>query len=92
VFQIDEKGEFTVQFYDYGNVETCKHEDLRSTLYMTEVPQLCHKGFFSVILPVQGRFADAGLCAQNNNYTNYYSIYLDYEKWEMADTLARHDT
>jgi len=60
MFQIDEKGEeFTVQFYDYGNIEACKHEDLRSTLYMTEVPQLCLKGFFSAILPVRRRFVDA---------------------------------
>ncbi|CAI6344252.1 unnamed protein product [Macrosiphum euphorbiae] len=52
ILKIDEKGEFTVQFYDYGNIEKCKHEELRSTLYTTEVPRLCHEGFFSAILPI----------------------------------------
>ncbi|KAE9534553.1 hypothetical protein AGLY_008643 [Aphis glycines] len=50
--EIEEKVEFTVQFCDYGNIETCTHENLRSTLYMTDVPQLCVKGFFSTILPM----------------------------------------
>uniref|UniRef100_A0A2S2NKN9 RING finger protein n=2 Tax=Schizaphis graminum TaxID=13262 RepID=A0A2S2NKN9_SCHGA len=52
ILKKNEKGEFSVQFYDYGNVETCTHEKLRSTLYMTDVPQLCVKGYFSTILPI----------------------------------------
>lgn len=50
--EIEEKVEFSVQFCDYGNIETCTHENLRSTLYMTDVPQLCVKGYFSTILPM----------------------------------------
>ncbi|XP_029343661.1 uncharacterized protein LOC100158953 [Acyrthosiphon pisum] len=52
ILKINENGEFTVQFYDYGNIETCTHKELRSTLHTTEVPQLCHRGFFSAILPI----------------------------------------
>ncbi|XP_025195551.1 RING finger protein 17-like isoform X2 [Melanaphis sacchari] len=52
ILKKDENGEFSVLFNDYGNVETCTHEKLRSTLYMTDVPQLCVKGYFSTILPI----------------------------------------
>jgi len=40
ITKVEENGKFTVQFLDYGNIETCSHEDLRSTLYMTDIPQL----------------------------------------------------
>lgn len=39
-------------FLDYGNIEICHHDNLRSTLYMTDIPQLNNKAYFSTILPV----------------------------------------
>ncbi|XP_050437531.1 tudor domain-containing protein 1-like [Adelges cooleyi] len=46
--------EYRVQFIDYGNIEMCTHDDLRSTLHMTDIPTLCVKGYFESILPLTG--------------------------------------
>lgn len=52
MLQKEDDKTYSTQFLDFGNVEICSHDQLRSTLYMTDIPQLCYKGFFSTILPV----------------------------------------
>lgn len=50
MFQKDEKGEFSVQFYDYGNVETCTHEKLRSIYkYIDKAPCKIYYIYYIVV-------------------------------------------
>lgn len=80
LFQIEDNEKYSVQFLDFGNIETCSHEDLRSTLYMTDIPQLCFKGYFASIIPVCKQ------CSILFSFRFYNPTYLfETFYWQMTD-------